>query len=394
MNPRTSAYSRFYCVSAANSSGDEVGRLRLSESQQQRFVALARSVFLQQLGIVSPPDPSGEDLDALPAYPVHVAFRIGGRYWSEGIAAGSGLRENVVAATTRAFDFRRAILAELPRRSQLQSTDSEVMLVDGAIQSGVRTGADPPDATLFPDATSWGFSSQDIGRLGIELTLFHNAYRLQRRDREYLESTIQLGIHGLGLIAFERLTLFSNSKAIIHNYRHQSLLERLSESLGLPGDAYCDEQHALYRFDTQHLVERSPSDRIRTLFRCDEVVQVDELCQDRVETFLRRAGGWMLNSVRADGRMEYKYMPSRGEYQRRQQHDSPVDGHPRFGSSISTYRGWSICGCVAAEPRIQSRTLFYANGRLRIHLLQRKGEIGCGRLRVAGLSGWAGRGGT
>lgn len=293
--PYTTQYAEMYCLRGGSIDAPEAADI--SPEQCRQVMAYVRSLLLRaaDCGEQQPQWPLGE----LPPFPVHVGFRIQGAYGGEGIALGGDLRENLTRAALRAVELRRAVFGSRgPGDVRFSSALGEFPL-GAAAEAG-------KSSRLFPR----GFADQ----LGVDVTLFHGPRVLDRRDATWLWAQITRGVHGLALQAAGRVSLLPNSKWLIHNYSHTTMLERLSESLCLGPEAYRDPENDLVRLDTVHIVQPGPDAPCRRLYRGDRTIGVEDVTPERVRALLDGMGRWLLNSLRSDGRLEYKYMPSRGSY--------------------------------------------------------------------------------
>ncbi len=298
MAPYTTQYARLYHVRGESIIAPEA--CEVSPEQCRQLMAYVRALLLRAAGCADqqPRWPLGE----LPACAVHVGFRIRGAYGGEGIALGGDLPENLSQAAGRAVELRRAIVGA---RGAFDGRNARLTSALGDFALGGEPGADerrPPFPAHFAE------------QLSVEITLFYGPRPLERRDTASLRAEITRGVHGLGLQADGRASLLPNSKWLIHNYSHAKMLECLSESLLLPPEAYRDPKHALVRLDTVHVVQRAPDAPCDRLYRGDRTLGVEAVTPERLGASLDGMGRWLLNSLRGDGRLEYKYMPSRGSY--------------------------------------------------------------------------------
>ncbi len=273
--PASSNYPHLYSVPGTDIPSVAMGEF--SSEQREAMFTYIRSLFLQQID-----QPDGNplpDLRTLPAMAVHLSLRHRGAYLAEGVAVGhQSLSQNLRMAIFRAIALRRQVVADGNR------TDFTANINDG---------------------------------LGIELTLFLKAEALQQRSISSLEDKVDLGLDGLALIGQGRVALFAPSKPIIHNYSTRKLMERLGEALGADAGAYRNANMALFKLTNLHLVQASAEDEPSGKFRSDRPVSLDQVTATRVDGFLHEATDWLRQRVRNTGRMQYKYMPSRGEYSRR-----------------------------------------------------------------------------
>lgn len=255
-----------------------------------------------------------------PAAPIHVSFREDGKYLCEGLGQGATIGESLwqgVANALRLWQGCHAGLNEL-------ELEPGVQLVDwlGAFEKR-------------PVRDNRRLKLPESDRLGIELTLFHGAEELTDRSHSAISQAISLGVHGLALECAGRCAWFSSSKPIIHNYSATKTCERLAESIGLSSDGYRRADARLWRLETIHLVQPSRATPPRRLFRCDRTIPREQTDFGSVQQLLDGAGKWLLRHVRGDGSLEYKYLPSRGEY----------------SSANNDLRQWMATHCLAELHR-------------------------------------------
>lgn len=257
--------------------------LILSKEQKTRIMNYVRHSFLQAAGYKEN-NQDYKSIKDLPNAPIHLSFRKSGGFFTEGISFEDRLDRTITSAIKRAITFRKF-------RSREKGADA--------------------------------FPKKLAKQLGIEITLFYDQQPINDRTITVLKSQIQLGIHGIGIATKKSSndhknkqwnTLFSNSKPIIHNYSHKKLFQALSESLGLLKDGYRKATNKLYYYKTLHLVQTSPFKECRELLRCDRIIDISEVTFERIISFRNEMGNWLKRNVREDGRMEYKYKPSRGSY--------------------------------------------------------------------------------
>ena len=233
----------------------------------------ARAAVLHETGFRKKPPPR-DTLANLPAA-LHLSLRRKGGYLCDAIAVGADLATALDDAVKRAVALRMAYARQRNKTSF------------------------PPDLAET---------------LRLRVTLFLNEQEMTDRSPGVLRARIQRGLHGLGLRSGDRFTLFAGSKAIVNNYSHPKLLSRLSESLGLEQRGYQDQNNRLYLYDTISLYQRAPGTPVLTLYRDDHVIPLSKVTPEGTDELLAGMAQWLVRMVRKDGRMEYKYMPARGEF--------------------------------------------------------------------------------
>jgi len=237
-----------------------------------------------------------------PSYPVHISFRYSGVLAGEGIAVGDSLQGNFQRAVKRAFRLGARA------KGTLENLANENIFVVGHF---VKAEVYEP---LSEEATVQNVANKRADDFSVEITLFFAPHVIADRNLASTTTHVEPGVHGIGLQMGRRLSLFSNSKWIIHNYRSKKMLERLGESIGLGPSVANHKDSLLLRFNTRHLVQRDSTQHCEAFYRGDRTIPLHEISISNVKKAVQQMGSWLLNNLRGDGRLEYKYMPSRGSY--------------------------------------------------------------------------------
>jgi len=217
-------------------------------------------------------------LDTLPAYPVHISLRNSGRFIAEGIGIGGpSVTRNVELAIQRTVRMRGRIIEN--SRKPLLNTD-------------IRKS------------------------ISIELTLLHSLEKITERDFDTLNRANERGVTGFLMRHQKRISLFAPSKSLIHNYSTRKLLSRLGESVGATASAYKNPNTELYFTKALQLLQMSTDAPVHKLVRGDIPVSFSDVTPPRVANARKSMTQWLASYVRPNGRMEYKYMPSRGRFSR------------------------------------------------------------------------------
>ena len=147
----------------------------------------------------------------------------------------------------------------------------------------------------------------------VELVLAHGFEPVPFAERRRLFSNVQRGLWGLEITYPEGLELHAPSAMIASNRSFQTVVRNAAERLGL-SEAQAAESLVLRRFRAEQiLVSLTPEVAAERMFRGNRLVAQAEVTRASVAALAARMADWMLRNVHDDGRMTYKYWPSRGE---------------------------------------------------------------------------------
>lgn len=154
--------------------------------------------------------------------------------------------------------------------------------------------------------------SPDDSQLTVSLTLFYNptAYRVTEPVRDFLRP----GRDGIFLQCDKRRALLPNSRWLVKNRKPGKMIEVELDGIGCTPEDLVNGKANLTRFDTVHLLQSSGSVKPKPLFRGDTVWPLEDVTPEALEQFLSGTEGWLRANLHEDGRLEYKYWPSRDEY--------------------------------------------------------------------------------
>lgn len=123
-----------------------------------------------------------------------------------------------------------------------------------------------------------------------------------------------IGLFGLGIEAGGERHLYPPSQMIATNRRFGRVLDLLLAQRGQDRQAFLAGGGRLLRFGArQVLVRLAPQTRAVTLFRGGHLVTPAEIRPQTLQAMIMGMAGWLRANLGADGRMTYKYWPSRGE---------------------------------------------------------------------------------
>jgi len=144
----------------------------------------------------------------------------------------------------------------------------------------------------------------------VELCLTYSFHQI---SLDQLPSNIDRGILGLRL-SFENQTFaISPTEMIAKNLSFQSVFSRILEQVQTSEDQF-SERGIIEIFNCEQvIVLLEPSLRAESMVRGNQLVAIENIDLSTVENFANQASSWMAAQIHDDGRLTYKYWPSRGE---------------------------------------------------------------------------------
>lgn len=219
----------------------------------------------------------------------------------------------------------------------------------------------------------------------IELCVTHT-YRAQpvRRKRGFM-GNINRGVYGIELTYGSTTARYAPTEMVARNLSFERALELLMEERELGADDLAGGAVSARAFDCEQvLVQLSPAPRATLMFRGNQVVAPEEVTRDSVGRLKQLLGDWMLTNLHPDGRMTYRYWPSRGE---------EAEGNNMIRQWMATIALVRL-GYDRQDPRVHARAadnirynlqhFFHVEGN---HgLIEYEGKIKLGALSLAALA--------
>lgn len=112
----------------------------------------------------------------------------------------------------------------------------------------------------------------------------------------------------------DRRVLIPASRWIVKNRNMGSMLRVLQDETACIPDARGVVSLKILRGDTIHWIRRENDRKPERLFRGDQTIPDDHVTPENIASFLTNMGGWIKRNTHEDGRLEYKYWPSRDQY--------------------------------------------------------------------------------
>lgn len=145
----------------------------------------------------------------------------------------------------------------------------------------------------------------------VEVALAHDFHTIPFADRRKYLSNVHRGVRGMELQYQGRIYRYGPTQMIANNTSFEYELDRFQKRHEL-SDATLSKEVVLRYFEVeQFLVNLSPKLEIVKLFRGNQVVPLSAVTRENVKALSRRMADWMVRNVHADGRLTYKYWPSR-----------------------------------------------------------------------------------
>lgn len=147
----------------------------------------------------------------------------------------------------------------------------------------------------------------------VELCLPHSMAGLNLRPKRAPLSNIHRGVLGFEVRVDDEVRRYCPTDMLARNVDPESLVSEMQRALGLNTEDFY--AHASARsFDAhQLLVQLDGEERVTPMFRGNTIVPMSQVNQQGVEALAKGMQQWMENQLQADGRMVYRYFPSRGE---------------------------------------------------------------------------------
>lgn len=147
----------------------------------------------------------------------------------------------------------------------------------------------------------------------LELCFTHN-YRCVELSRfNTTFANIHRGIRGIELQYQGRFVRYSPTHIIASNLSFQKILQQFLTRESISQATFIHNGGVVQAFDArQVLISLTPEVTVLTLHRGNRVVPLKKLSGALLQDMTRQMGQWLLRQVQSDGRMVYKYCPSRG----------------------------------------------------------------------------------
>lgn len=144
----------------------------------------------------------------------------------------------------------------------------------------------------------------------VELCLVHS---YQQIPLDQIPSNIDRGIIGLRFRFENEVFAIPQTEMIAKNLSFRSVLTRFLEQMQISEDQFGDGGIVEMFKCEQVIVFLEPRLRAERMVRGNQLTAIDNIDFSAVEHFAELASSWMAAHIHEDGRLTYKYWPSRGE---------------------------------------------------------------------------------
>ncbi|MEO1147895.1 MAG: aspartyl/asparaginyl beta-hydroxylase domain-containing protein [Cyanobacteria bacterium J06638_22] len=170
---------------------------------------------------------------------------------------------------------------------------------------------------VMEDAIAYLSSATKANRRGIdtiELCLTHSYRSVEPTQFARQLSNIHRGIRGMEVQYKDHTGRYSPTRMIASNLSFGSAFDRFLTQLSLSPETFWRNGGTVQAFEArQVLIRLAPQVTATTLHRGNRIVPYEKLSGEVLQDMTFCMGQWMLRQVQSDGRMIYKYFPSRGE---------------------------------------------------------------------------------
>lgn len=147
----------------------------------------------------------------------------------------------------------------------------------------------------------------------LELCFTDRYRRVALADFDRAFANVHRGIRGIEVQYKDQLVRYGPTQMVAANLSFQQVFERFLQQQGLTIHQFAQTGGVIQAFEArQVLVQIQPSVAARTLHRGSSTMALAALSLAEVAQMTTTMGQWLLRQVQADGRLVYKYFPSRG----------------------------------------------------------------------------------
>lgn len=172
------------------------------------------------------------------------------------------------------------------------------------------------DETLRAINSQLGAASSTLGLPSdsLELCLTYRYRQISTGQFKRIFGNIYRGIRGIELQYKEHLVRYAPTQMVASNLSFQTIFERFLRQHHLTRETFVEQGGIIQAFEArQVLVQLQPQVIAIPLHRGNRIIPMASLSIDEVQSITTSMGQWLLRQVQADGRMVYKYFPSRGK---------------------------------------------------------------------------------
>ena len=187
----------------------------------------------------------------------------------------------------------------------------------------------------------------------VELCITHSYAEIPLENWLSTFANVDLGIYGIEFNYRDCVERYAPTRMIASNLKYTRALQRFLKSIGITEDKFRSGGGHIRRFNSrQILIFLNKPSISYTMHRGNRIVDSAAISVDTIRNMITTMGDWLLRQVGDDGRLIYKYWPSRGEI-------SPSNNTIRqFMATLCLFRLAEHRGVKAAQNAAQ-RNLDY-----------------------------------
>ena len=157
-------------------------------------------------------------------------------------------------------------------------------------------------------------TTTDKGIDPIELCFTYNYRLVERGNFQRVFGNVHRGIRGIELQYKDKTLRYSPTRALAGNLSFPRAVEIFLAQESLSADNFFRQGGIIQAFDArQVLIRLHPEVSSVTLHRGNRIFPLEELSQKELGEMVTTMAHWLFRQVKEDGRMTYKYFPSRGQ---------------------------------------------------------------------------------
>ncbi len=148
----------------------------------------------------------------------------------------------------------------------------------------------------------------------IELCFTYNYQLVEPSKFKRIFSNVYRGIRGIELQYQDTIKRYSPTSAIARNLSFKKIWESFLKDESISAETFARKGGVIQTFDAQQiLIKLTPEITVTTLHRGNRIFGDRELSKQEVSKMVETMANWLLRQIQEDGRMTYKYFPSRGQ---------------------------------------------------------------------------------
>ena len=169
------------------------------------------------------------------------------------------------------------------------------------------------EATLNDLATQCHLTAKSGKPNIVELCFTHSYRRIPAQQFERVFANVHVGIRGIELHYKDQIARYSPTDILARNLTFHKILDRFLETTALSKKIFF-QQGTVQTFEArQVLITIEPTVTAVSTYRGAPLVALDTLSDKTLHDMTASMGQWLMRQVADNGRLPYKYFPSRGQ---------------------------------------------------------------------------------